>query len=110
MPVYEISPQDVQARLAAGERLVLVDVRQPWEYERSHIAGALLLPLGQLAARHAEVLDPNDEIICLCEHGVRSLSAARFLSEQGCARVATMTGGMSAYAGPVETGQAAASE
>ena len=103
MPFYEISPQDVRARLEAGESLNLVDVRQPWEYAQSHIPGALLLPTDNFAARYAEMLNPDDEIICLCEHGVRSEAAARFLAAQGYSNVATMTGGMSVYDGPVET-------
>ena len=103
MPFYEISPQEVQARLTAGEMLTLVDVRQPWEYARSHIPGALLLPTDLFAANYAALLPPDDEIICVCEHGVRSEAAARFLAAQGYAHAATMTGGMSIYAGPVET-------
>ena len=78
---------------------------QPWEYERCHIPGALLLPMDEFAARFASELDPADEIICVCEHGVRSEAAARFLAAQGYANVATMTGGMADYAGAVEVGQ-----
>lgn len=103
MPFYEISPQDVRARLEAGETLTLVDVRQPWEYARYHIPGAVLLPTDLLAANYAAMLNPDDEIICLCEHGVRSEAAARFLAAQGYAHAATMTGGMSVYGGQVET-------
>ncbi len=103
MPFHEISPQDVQARLEAGETLNLVDVRQPWEYARYHIPGAQLLPTDRFAANYVAILRPNDEIICICEHGVRSEAAARFLAAQGYAHAATMTGGMSVYGGPVET-------
>ena len=103
MPFYEISPQDVRARLEAGETLTLVDVRQPWEYARSHISGALLLPTDIFAANYSALLNPGDEIICLCEHGVRSEAAARFLAAQGYAKAATMMGGMSVYDGAVET-------
>ena len=100
----EISPNEVFARVERGDAVCLVDVRQPWEYENSHIPGALLLPLGELPDRFAAEIDPAQTVICLCEHGVRSRSAANFLAAQGYANVATMTGGMARYPGPVETG------
>ena len=101
----EVSPADVQAQIERGDRICLVDVRQPWEYEIRHIAGALLLPLGDLP-RRVSALDPSETIICLCEHGVRSRHAAAFLAASGFADVATMTGGMAEYPGPVAIGAA----
>ena len=103
--VQEISPEEVHAALERGDILRLVDVRQPWEYESHHIAGAKLLPLGDLPRRASE-LDPSETIVCLCEHGVRSRHAADFLAAQGFSNVATMTGGMAEYHGPVEAGPA----
>ncbi len=99
----EISPEDVQSAIERGDAVRLVDVRQPWEYESHRIAGAILLPLGDLP-RRASALDPAEAIICLCEHGVRSRHAADFLVAQGFSDVATMTGGMAEYSGAVETG------
>ncbi len=101
----EITPEEVQAVIERGEAMRLVDVRQPWEYESHHISGALLLPLGELP-RRASALDPAETLICICEHGVRSRQAADFLAAQGFSNVATMTGGMARYPGPVETGPA----
>lgn len=86
-----------------GDAVRLVDVRQLWEYENSHIPGILLIPLGELPLRFAAELDPSETVICICEHGVRSAHAAQFLAAQGFSDVATMTGGMAQYAGPVET-------
>ncbi len=104
-PSYrEISGAEVQAKLGHGLPIRLVDVRQPWEYDRHHIPGALLLPMDEFAARFASELGSSDEIICVCEHGVRSAAAARFLAAQGYGNVATMTGGMAEYDGPIETG------
>lgn len=99
----EISPEEVHAAVKRGDAVRLVDVRQPWEYENRRIAGAILLPLGDLPRRVAE-LNPAEAIICLCEHGVRSRHAADFLVAQGFSDVATMTGGMAEYSGPVVTG------
>ena len=100
----EISGTEVQSRLEAGRPLRLVDVRQPWEYARYHLPGALLLPTDEFASRFASELDPAEEIICVCEHGIRSEAAARYLAAQGYQNVATMTGVMAEYAGPVEMG------
>ncbi len=99
-----LSVAEVRAKLERGVPVRLVDVRQGWEHARYHLPGALLLPTDEFAARFAAELDPADEIICVCEHGVRSAAAGRFLAAQGYANVATMTGGMAEYDGPVETG------
>ncbi len=99
----EITPAEVWALTERGDAVTLLDVRQPWEYSRAHIPGALLLPLGDLPRRFA-ALDPEAFVVCLCEHGVRSAYAAEFLAAQGFSDARTMTGGMAEYAGPIETG------
>lgn len=104
-PSYrETSCAEVRAKLERGQTIRLVDVRQPWEYARRHIPGTLLLPTDEFAARFASELDPDEEIICVCEHGIRSEAAARYLAAQGYPNVATMTGGMAGYDGLVEAG------
>lgn len=102
-PAYQtITPQEVLTHWERGDAVRLLDVRQDWEYENSHIPGALLLPLGELPTRFQAELDPSETVICICEHGVRSRTAAGFLAAHGYAHAATMTGGMAAYSGPVE--------
>ena len=96
-----VTPDQVRRRAEAGESVVLVDVRTPAEYARSHIPGVLLIPIDEFAGRVAE-LSPDDEIICLCEHGVRSRMTAQYLASLGYPRVATMSGGMAEYAGVTE--------
>lgn len=102
--IREISPEEVQQKIERGEMLCLVDVRTPGEYAQYHIPRILLLPMDEFARGFRSELDSDDEIICICEHGVRSESAARHLAAHGYANVATMLGGMAAYAGPVESG------
>ena len=97
-----VTPADVRQRVEHSDSVILVDVRSPGEYVRRHIPGVLLMPIDELAARVGE-LDPDDEIICLCEHGVRSEMTAQYLAALGFPRVATMTGGMAQYTGAVET-------
>ncbi len=101
---HRVTPDSVRSRLERGESLTLVDVRTPAEYASHHIPGVLLIPLDEFAAR-VEELQPDDEIICLCEHGVRSEVAVQYLATLGYSRVATMTGGMAEYAGPIESGK-----
>ncbi|MDQ2799407.1 MAG: rhodanese-like domain-containing protein [Armatimonadota bacterium] len=102
--IREISPDEVRQKIERGEGVCLVDVRTPVEYAQCHIPNILLLPMDKFAHGFRAVLAPDDEIVCICEHGVRSESAARYLAAQGYSNVATMLGGMASYAGPVESG------
>jgi adenylyltransferase/sulfurtransferase len=93
MDELEITPAEVKARLDRGENVVLVDVREPWEYELSRIEGARLVPLGSLSAS-LQTLPDVDEVICYCHHGMRSLDAAAWLRFQGIEKAKSMTGGI----------------
>ena len=93
MDNLEITPADVQARLEQGEKLVLIDVREPWEYALCRIEGAKHVPLGTLAAS-LETLPDVDEVICYCHHGMRSLDAAAWLRFQGIERAKSLAGGI----------------
>jgi rhodanese-related sulfurtransferase len=102
-PFKTLTPEEVAAKLAAGEEVFVVDVREPRDYHAGHIADALLLPADTFADRYARELDPDDEVILVCEKGLTSEAAARFLLSQGFSNVATMAGGMRAWAGPRES-------
>ena len=93
MDNLEITPADVKARLEQGEKLVLIDVREPWEYALCRIEGAKHVPLGTLAAS-LETLPDVDEVICYCHHGMRSLDAAAWLRFQGIERAKSLAGGI----------------
>jgi|SRR5579883_1325697 len=97
-----ISPDEVQEKLESGCDCKIVDVRNPYEYETYHIPGSILIPLQELAERYEGELRPEDEIICVCEHGIRSQQAAGFLASQGYPNVSDMVGGMAAWTGPTE--------
>ncbi len=99
-----MTPQEVLDRRKAVPDLLLLDVRTQPEWNSYHIPGATHLPMHTLTARLSE-LDPQREIIVLCEHGVRSLNVARFLAGQaGFQNVCNMLGGMSEWPGPIESG------
>jgi rhodanese-related sulfurtransferase len=81
----------------------LVDVRQPWEYEKGHLPGARLIPVGQLSDRKAE-LDPRKTTIVYCAAGVRSRAAASILERSGFREVHSMAGGINSWHGLIAEG------
>jgi sulfur-carrier protein adenylyltransferase/sulfurtransferase len=93
--VGAISVQDWQARGDTAQ-VTLLDVREPWEYELAHLPGATLIPLGTLPAAVA-TLDPSRPTVVYCHHGMRSLSAARFLAARGFHPVWNLEGGIDAW-------------
>ena len=88
-----------------GESLILVDVREPHEWEIAHIEGARLIPLSQLPDRIAE-LDGHAEIVTYCHKGSRSMKALEILRGAGHGRVRSLAGGIDAWAARVEPGMA----
>ncbi|MFN8496456.1 MAG: molybdopterin-synthase adenylyltransferase MoeB [Anaerolineae bacterium] len=99
---WQISPREVEAKLESGDpNFVLVDVRDPHEWEISHIEGAHLIPLGDLPARMHE-LDSRNDIVLQCRSGVRSMKALNLLRDAGFARLKNMTGGILAWADEVD--------
>ncbi|MBC3809376.1 sulfurtransferase [Undibacterium seohonense] len=81
---------------------ILLDVREPWEYETCHIAQAQLIPMSVIPLRLDE-LDPDTEIVCVCHHGGRSMQVAHFLERNGFNQVMNLTGGVHAWALQVDT-------
>jgi rhodanese-related sulfurtransferase len=87
-----------------GQAIVVLDVREPWEWEIAHIAGSRHFPLGELPERINE-LDGDAEIVTLCHRGLRSLTAQRLLQGAGF-RARSLTGGIDAWAERVDPGMA----
>jgi sulfur-carrier protein adenylyltransferase/sulfurtransferase len=102
----EITAEELQRELREkGRELVLLDVREPHEWEIAHIEGARLIPLGQLPERLGE-LDGHAEIVTQCHRGVRSMKALNILKAAGFNRVRSLAGGIDAWADRVEVGMA----
>jgi len=80
---------------------LLLDVRQPWEYQICHIADSQLLPMSQLP-QQLEQLNPQQETVLICHHGVRSRQAAYFLENNGFTNVVNLMGGIAAWAEEVD--------
>src|SRR3984957_20914954 len=92
MDDLEITPAETKRRLDGGEKLLLVDVREPWEFEVCRIEGAKLILMGTIPA-NLQALDTDDEVICYCHHGMRSMDVAVWLRGQGGARAKSLAGG-----------------
>ena len=94
----QITVRDLAAKLAAGEPVQLIDVRKGWEHETAALPGSVLIPLDQLPQRAGEVTVPeNGIVVAYCHHGIRSLSAANFLEQQGVTPVFSLAGGIDAW-------------
>ena len=96
----QISAQEVEQQLKATPEPLVLDVREPGEYQQGHIPGSRLVPLGTLSARLNEL--PKDrQIIAVCRSGARSGMATTMLRKAGL-QALNMSGGMNAWRGPVE--------
>ena len=94
---YEISVAEVKSKLDSSAIFTLLDVREPWEFETAHIAGAKLIPMGDVPTRAHQELDPEDHIIVMCHHGVRSMNVTAWLRQQGFEKSQSMRGGIDAW-------------
>ena len=81
---------------------VLLDVREPWEFQTCHIDGALTMPMNTIPDRLSE-LDAEQSIVCICHHGMRSMQIAVFLEQNGFTHVSNLTGGIHAWAQQVDS-------
>jgi rhodanese-related sulfurtransferase len=89
----EITPAEMRERLDRGENFLLVDVREPWEYELCRIDGAKLIPMGSIP-QNLQALDVDEDVVCYCHHGMRSMDVAVWLRGQGVQRAKSLTGGI----------------
>ena len=92
----EIEPLELDARMRAGESPQMLDVREPAEWNLSHLAGAHHLPMGRLQ-HELPPLDREQELVVICRSGNRSQRAAAYLREAGFQRVRNLTGGLARW-------------
>lgn len=86
---------------AGRDKPQLVDVREPWEYERARIPGAQLLPMREVPSRLEEI-DPEKDVVAICHHGSRSAQVALFLEKNGYGKVHNLMGGVDAWSRTVD--------
>ena len=96
MPITQCSAQELQQRLENKEDFVLLDVREANEFAFAQIQNSLHIPLRQIPERIQE-LNPEQEIVVLCHHGMRSQQACLFLEQYGFSRLFNLVGGIDAW-------------
>ena len=86
---------------SAAERPLLLDVREPWEFDKARIDGSTLVPMRSVPDRLQE-LDPDRETVVICHHGIRSRMVGHFLENQGFSNVINLSGGVAAWASDID--------
>ena len=101
--MQQLRPADLAQWLAdpARPRPVLLDVREPWEFQTCQLPDSRLVPMREIPARVGE-LDPQAETVVICHHGSRSMQVAVFLERQGFTHVHNLAGGVDAWARSVD--------
>jgi rhodanese-related sulfurtransferase len=99
--LHQITPRDLHARLQQGDRPLLLDVREPWEFSICRIEGSELIPMSQVVRRMAE-LDKRRKTVVICHHGIRSQQVALYLDHQGFSHIVNLQGGVAAWARDVD--------
>lgn len=97
----DITPAELNARIARGEEIVLIDVREAHEWNAGHIGSARHIPMGQIPQRLAEI--PRDaEVVMICRSGARSGHVQQHLKQQGYTKIKNLIGGMQRWAREVD--------
>ena len=99
---YEISAGDVKALHDSGKKFTLLDVRETWEYEVAHIADSQHMPMGDVPSRFQQELDPEEHIVVVCHHGVRSMNVTAWLRQQGFDKVQSLRGGIDRWSREID--------
>jgi rhodanese-related sulfurtransferase len=90
----EITPREVKERLDSGEKLRLVDVREPFEFQQAHIDGSELIPMRTVPQALPSLEAEDAPLIVFCHHGMRSLQVVSWLRERGVEECVSMAGGI----------------
>ena len=99
----QISPSELAAWLSdeSRDKPVLLDVREPWEFERARIEGAQLVPMREVPGRIGEI-EQGKPVVAICHHGGRSMQVALFLEKAGYNNVHNLVGGVDAWSRSVD--------
>ncbi len=100
-----ISPTSLKTKLDAGEKPRLLDVREAWEYDLCSIEGSSNISMSNIDQILNE-FKPDDEIIVICHHGMRSFQVANYLEGQDYTNITNLEGGVDAWAKSVDAAMA----
>ena len=99
----EFSPKQLKEHLKqATKQPILLDVREPWEYERCHIAESKLVPMREIPSALQD-FDPDEEIVVICHHGIRSRAVANYLAQNDYSKVINLSTGINGWARDIDT-------
>ncbi|HEU5352312.1 MAG TPA: rhodanese-like domain-containing protein [Terracidiphilus sp.] len=101
MMEFEISAAEAAA-LLKEKKARLIDVREPWEFATAKVEECVLMPMGEVAARAHQELDPDEHLIVMCHAGVRSMNVTVWLRNQGFEQVQSLRGGIDAWSREVD--------
>ncbi len=99
--MLSLSPEELKQRLDNNDNLVLIDVREEWEFETCHISGSRLMPMNRIMSQ-IDDLDKEAETVFICHHGMRSKQVAQYLESQGFTNVYNLDGGVDQWAKTVD--------
>jgi rhodanese-related sulfurtransferase len=100
-----ILPEELKKRLDASEKLILLDVREPWEFSICKIEGSVNISMSD-PEKLINKLNANDEIIAICHHGMRSFQVCNYLENNGFNKVLNLDGGIDSWAKTIDTDMA----
>jgi len=98
----ELTVEQLKEQLASANAPLLLDVREPWEFNTANIEGSKLMPMGEIPSRAHQELDEEQHILVLCHHGARSLSVAAWLRQQGFDQAQSVAGGIDAWSRSID--------
>jgi rhodanese-related sulfurtransferase len=103
----EITARDLATQIASHSaseepKVILLDVREPWEVATAKIAGSKSIPMGEIPSRAFQELDPEDHIVTVCHAGVRSSNVAAWMRNQGFEKVQSLSGGIDAWSREID--------
>jgi rhodanese-related sulfurtransferase len=104
MSSIEITPREVKERLDRGEKIRLVDVREPHEFQQARIEGSELIPMRTVPQALASLQAGEGPLVVLCHHGMRSLQVVSWLREQGLESCSSMAGGIDRWSREIDAG------
>ena len=99
--MQNVTPEQLQQKMASGTKPEIIDVRDPWEFETCRIEGSINIPMSDIVS-HQDRLDRHTEKVIICHHGMRSLQVALYLESVGFASVINLEGGIDSWARTID--------
>ena len=99
---YEIAPEELKSLLERNSDVVVLDCREPWEFDTARIEGSVHIPMNDIPARLQRELDPAKHTVVVCHHGVRSMNVTVWLRRQGYDKAQSLAGGIDRWARQID--------